>query len=196
MWLFYITKMVDLLDKQWDLGKEKSGAQGKICAWLYLCEILSEAEKVYIKVENRKFIGYSAYSKWESSRHILRKTFFKNLSKLLLNSKKIKNKKAIEEYNKYYEFVPKELQGHFDGEIAMLIVNADFRGKGYGKYLLQKCFDGAKKQHIKTLQILTDESCNYKIYEKMGCKKVYELTIPIGEPGRIREENYIYEKIL
>lgn len=49
---------------------------------------------------------------------------------------------------------------------------------------------------MKNMQILTDESCNYQFYELMGCKKIKEVTIPVGEPGRTKEENYIYEKVL
>ena len=30
---------------------------------------------------------------------------------------------------------------------------------------------------MKNIQILTDESCNYKFYEVCGCKKIYETQI-------------------
>ncbi len=52
---------------------------------------------------------------------------------------------------------------------------------------------------MKNLQILSDESCNYKFYENLGCKKVYEKIIPNGEPsicGNISsEKGFIYEKV-
>lgn len=49
---------------------------------------------------------------------------------------------------------------------------------------------------MKNIQILSDESCNYHFYELMGCKKINEVTMSVGEPGRIKKENYVYEKVL
>lgn len=52
---------------------------------------------------------------------------------------------------------------------------------------------------MKNLQILSDESCNYKFYEKLGCKKVYEKIIQNGEPDKCgnisSEKGFIYEKV-
>ena len=39
-------QIVDILYKEWDLGKTASKAKGKTCAWIYWFEILSEAEEV------------------------------------------------------------------------------------------------------------------------------------------------------
>lgn len=53
---------------------------------------------------------------------------------------------------------------------------------------------------MKNLQILTDESCNYKFYEKLGCKKVYETIVKNKEIGQLgneyTEKAFIYEKKL
>ena len=53
---------------------------------------------------------------------------------------------------------------------------------------------------MKNLQILTDESCNYKFYESVGCKKVYETVIENEEIGKVENKNiekaFIYEKKL
>lgn len=38
-------------------------------------------------------------------------------------------------------------------------------------------FEKARRNNMKKLQILTDESCNYKFYESLGCKKLYETVI-------------------
>ena len=58
----------------------------------------------------------------------------------------------------------------------------------------------ASMDNMKNLQILTDESCNYEFYEKLGCKKIYETEIPNGEPDKCgnisSEKGFIYEKIL
>ena len=49
---------------------------------------------------------------------------------------------------------------------------------------------------MKNMQILTDESCDFKFYDAMGCKKIKEVSTSVGEPGRKKEVNYIYEKVL
>ena len=53
---------------------------------------------------------------------------------------------------------------------------------------------------MKKLQILTDESCSYEIYEKLGCKKIYETIVENKEYGKLgnvlTEKAFIYEKKL
>ena len=50
---------------------------------------------------------------------------------------------------------------------------------------------------MKNLQILTDESCNYKFYECLGCKKIYETVIKNKETlNKETEMAFIYEKRL
>ena len=53
---------------------------------------------------------------------------------------------------------------------------------------------------MENIQILSDESCNFKFYEKIGCKKVYENFIVGGEPNKCGdnsfEKGFIYEKLL
>ena len=61
-------------------------------------------------------------------------------------------------------------------------------------------FKMAKKDNMKNLQILTDESCNYEFYEKCGCQKIYETMIENTEYGKLgkieAEKAFIYEKKL
>lgn len=195
MLIFNLRKMANLLYDEWDLAKEKSKSKGKTCAYIYLFEILNESEKIVIKKEDNKLVGFAGYSIWNSKKHIIRKTFYGLLSKLLINSPLVKNKQAIYDYNEAYDGVPSDLEDYFDGELSILIVDKKYRGKGYGKALLNKIFYLAKQDNMKNMQILTDESCNYQFYELMGCKKIKEVTIPVGEPGRTKEENYVYEKV-
>lgn len=63
-----------------------------------------------------------------------------------------------------------------------------------------KVFEIAKKDNIKNIQIFTDESCNYGLYQKLGCSKVYEKIIPNGEPDKLGnitcEKGFIFKKTL
>lgn len=39
---------VNLLANEWDLGKKEAGAEGNICAWIYLMDLLEESEQIVI----------------------------------------------------------------------------------------------------------------------------------------------------
>lgn len=191
---------VNLLANEWDLGKKEAGAEGNICAWIYLMDLLEESEQIVTYKSGNKLIGFCGYSKQSSHKKIVKKKIYKIIGNILKKSKKIKNKDAINKYCNNYNYVPEELENYFDGEVSILIVDKNYRGKNIGKKLLFEIFEMAKKDNMKNLQILTDESCNYKFYEKCGCKKIYETIIENKEYGILgqitSEKAFIYEKTL
>lgn len=191
---------VKLLSKEWNLGKKEAKANNDICAWIYLLDILQESEKIIKYKEGNKLIGFCGYSKESSNKHKVSKEFYKIVKNRLYKSKSIKNLEALKEYENNYNYVPKELKNYFDGEVSILIVDKDYRGKKIGEKLLIEVFELAKKDNMKNLQIMTDESCNYKFYENLGCKKVYETIVENKEIGQIgngyTEKAFIYEKKL
>ncbi len=193
-------QIVEMLFKEWDLGKQASHAKGKTCAWIYWFEILSEAEEIIAEKENGNILGICGYSKWNSKKHRIRKKIYQLLKWLLIHSFLIKNREAIIKYDNDYSYLPKELENYFDGEITILIVDKQHRGKKIGKKLLNEVFKMAADDGMKNIQILSDESCNYKFYENLGCTKIYETLISNGEPdkcGKITsEKGFIYEKKL
>ena len=101
-------------------------------------EILEETEKMVIEKENGKVIGICGYTKWNSKKHIIRKKFFHILKTLFIYSPLVKDKKAIYKYNNDYDYTPEELDDYFDGEISILIIDSNYRGKGIGKKCFQK----------------------------------------------------------
>ena len=191
---------VNLLANEWDLGKKEAGAEGNICAWIYLMDLLEESEQIVTYKSGNKLIGFCGYSKQSSHKKIVKKKIYKIIGNILKKSKKIKNKNAINKYCNNYNYVPEELENYFDGEVSILIVDKNYRGKNIGKKLLFEIFEMAKKDNMKNLQILTDESCNYKFYERCGCKKIYETIIENKEYGILgqitSEKAFIYEKTL
>ena len=51
---------VNLLAEEWNLGKRESEAEGNICAWIYLFDVLQESKKhLYMKRNYRKRIKYA-----------------------------------------------------------------------------------------------------------------------------------------
>lgn len=192
-------QIVDMLYNEWDLGKINSKAKGKTCAWIYWFEILNEVEQIILEMDNNNVIGVCGYSKFNSKKYLIRKKYYKILKNILINSPLIKNRKAIYEYNDAYDYSPKELNGYFDGEITILIVDKSYRNKHIGTKLLTKIFKLAQEDNMKNIQILSDESCNYKFYENLSCKKVYEKIIPNRELNKCGdnyfEKGFIYEKV-
>lgn len=191
---------VNLLVNEWNLGSKESGTDKRVCALIYLMEILEETEKFVYYRENGKLLGFAGYSKNNSRKYIFRKKFYTFIKNMLYKSKKIKDLESLKEYQKNYEYTPKELENYFDGEISILILDEKCRGKGIGKRLLNDIFKLAKIDNINSLKILSDESCNYGIYEKLGCKKVYETVVENKEYGKLgsvtTEKAYVYEKKL
>lgn len=196
----HMKQAVNLLDNEWDLGEKEAKASGNICAWIYLMEILEESEKIVTYKEKDKLIGFCGYSKNSSKKYIIRKKFYSVIKKILYKSKKIQDVKALKKYNDNYEYLPQELLNYFDGEISILIVDKNYRGKNIGKKLLLETFELAKKDNMNMIYILSDESCNYKFYESCGCKKIYDTIIENLEHGKLgkieTEKAYIYEKKL
>lgn len=193
-------QIVKLLETEWELGEKESGAPKRLCAWIYLMEILEEAEQFVYYRENGKLIGFASYAKWNSKKHYLRKKFYSFINKLLHKSKKIKDIEGLRKYEENYYYIPKELENYFDGEVSMLILDKNHRGKGIGKKLLLNIFELAKKDNMKNLQILSDESCTWQVYPSVGCEKVYETVVNNMEYSNlgnvISEQAYIFEKKL
>lgn len=191
---------VKLLQDEWNLGKKESKSEGNICAWIYLMEILEETEKFVYYRDRGKLIGLAGYSKDNSNKYYIRKKFYSFIKKQLYKSKKIKNLDGLKQYENNYNYKPDELKNYFDGELSILILDKNYRGQGIGKKLLLKVFELAKKDNMKKLQILTDESCSYQIYEKLGCKKIYETIVDNKEFEKYintpKERAFIYEKAL
>ncbi len=195
-----IKAQVRMLMKEWNLGALESGAPHELCAFIYLLEIIEKTEKFVYYRENGELLGYAGYSKKGSRKHTFRKKLAKFIRKCLYRSKKIKDKDALLKYDETYDYVPEELKDYFDGEVSILILDKKVREKGIGKKLLTDIFTLAKQDGLKNLQILTDDSCSYYIYEATGCKCVFETTIKskeYSETIKVREEKaYIYEKEL
>ena len=183
-----------------EFRQKECGATSNICAWIYLFTILEESEKIITYKDGRKLIGFSGYSNNNSKKYILKKKIYSIIKDRLYKSKDIKDLNALKKYENNYDYLPKELGSYFDGEVSILLVDKNYRGKSIGKKLLLEVFNLAKKDNMKNLQILTDESCNFKFYESCECKKIYETIVKNQEYGKLgnisSERAFIYEKVI
>ncbi len=189
----HIKRCVDMLDEQWDLGKKNSGAEGKICAWIYMFEILIYSTYLGVYIKDDQVVGIGGVYIYNCKNNIC-KVLFKIIQKILFHSSRIKFRDQLENYYKTYNYTPPELKKRFDGEISMLIVDSNMRGYGIGSSLFVNCCNIAKKYGAKNIKIDTDESCNFNFYLKNGCSKVYETTIEMGE--KPKEKAFVLEKLL
>lgn len=200
MYYSEMKQAVKLLANEWNLGKKECDATGNICAWIYLFTVLEESEKIVTYKDGRKLVGFCGYSRNNSKKHLFKKRFYTIVKNKLYKSKNIKDLNALKQYENNYDYLPKELENYFDGEVSILLVDKNYRGKSIGKKLLLEIFNLARKDNMQNLQILTDESCNFKFYENCGCKKIYETIVKnqgYGKLGNISSEKaFIYEKKL
>lgn len=82
-----------------------------------------------IEKDNGKLIGFCGYAKWKSSKHIIKKKIYHIIKVILIYSPLIRDKKALVKYNDDYDYTPDELQERFDGEISIIILDKNYRGK-------------------------------------------------------------------
>lgn len=186
-----IKDCVKMLADMWDLGKKRCGAKDNICAWIYMLEILIYTTKLYVYTENEKLIGFVGYYNYKNKR-IFRNLIFRIIQKILFNSPKIKYKEKLKQYYDTYNYIPKEISKQFDGEVSILLVSNDYRGKGIGSILFDFCMQSAKLAKIKKIRIDTDESCNYQFYLRKSCRKIFEKEVTTGEKSY--EKVFVFEK--
>ncbi len=200
MRLSEIRQAVTLLDNEWELGEVDTRTNGRVCAWLYLLEILAESEKIVVATVDKRVVGFAGYAKWNSENKKIRKKLYQICRSIILYSPLVKNREALVRYNDNYDYVPAKMAEALEGEVSILLVDEEFRGRGLGKRLLSEVFELARKDGMRNIQILTDESCNFHFYERMGCEKYYETEIENQEYGRLGkvsiEKAYVFVKWL
>lgn len=185
--------MMNILHNQWELGEEESKTTGPWCAYYLLFDILSKSERMIIKKVDNKVIGFSAYEKRGSKKFSIKKNFYKFLKSLIVKGPFIKDKKAFARYNELYDKIESKFDNKYDGDIIIFIVDKKYQRNGYGSELLKMIFNLARKDNMKKLKIVTDDDCNYKYYERLGFKKIYEEPIYFDKAKTQKEEQFIYE---
>lgn len=190
----YYKECVNILDKEWNLGRTSAGVKGNISAKIYMLEILRDSTEIIVCLDNKKVIGFAGYEKYSDKRNLLKKRCISLVRKLMFYSPKIKHKDKLKEYYSAYSYTPEILNGRFDGELIILITRNEYRGKRIGSKLFNAMCKMAKDKNVKKLSIYTDDSSNYKFYERNNCEKIYETVIMAGEKSI--EKAYIYEKPL
>jgi hypothetical protein len=192
--LKHYKECINLLDKEWQLGKTQSQAKGNICAWIYMFEILKYSDKLLVYMENDKLLGFVGYLNYKKPKKKIRKILYSFIKSLMFLSPKIKDKKELKKYYEVYDYTPKKLNDSFDGELSIIIVNSYERSKGIGTILFNEIMIYAKASGMRNMKIDTDDSCGFQFYEKNKCIKKFTTQIIMGEKNI--ENAYTYEKKL
>lgn len=91
----------------------------------------------------------------------------------------------------------KALTPDFDSEIMLLIVAAEYQGRGFGRALVEDYFSYCKNNGRKTVYLITDTLCGYTFYERLGFKKQCEDHKKFGaEMNNVEMDSFLYAKQL
>lgn len=178
-------KFAELVSKEWDLGKSRSKSIGNICGWIYMLGILSNHTEMFALEENGKVYGFAGYGLYGRPKSTVNKAA-ELLQSILLVSPFVRNRQALSDYENIYSHVtPEALQVPENADLAVLIVDKNTRGCGYGESLFNFVKEKCKENNCDSLLIETDEACSIDFYERQGCNLVQSISIKDnkGEPN-------------
>lgn len=89
-----------------------------------------------------------------------------------------RNKFKANEYLEYLNYNHDKVLNHMDNDSVYLALIASVKPKS-GELLLNKLKEEAKKLKLKDIYLWTDETCNYKYYEKHGFNLVEEYNVSL-----------------
>ena len=187
---------INLFDKEWDLGKSHSLSTGKICALIYLFEVIRYSDLLIGYFDNNKLIGFAGFGNYKKPKNKIKKRFYNFLYHLSFYNPKIKDKAKLKKYYDALDYLPSNLENYFDGELSMLIVDSNYRGKKIGLELFNKICLLAKENGMENMRIDSDESCSFSFYEKTGCIKKYDEMRPSLEYNGKLIHTFVFEKKL
>lgn len=80
----------------------------------------------------------------------------------------------------------------FDGELVLLIVSEDSRGKGYGKMLFESAEGYFREHGAQDILIFTDDDCGYGFYDRLGARRLATRDVRlVNEDLRMMAYHYI-----
>lgn len=114
--------------------------------------------------------------------------------RLAVNAEGRSNLKIFRELNQQNRRMFKEQGEKFDGELIYLNIMRNKKGKGLGNQLWEDTKNYIKNSGGKNFFFFTDTTCDYKFYEKKGCRRIAasEKILDIGGQ-RKHLEMYLYK---
>ena len=114
--------------------------------------------------------------------------------RLAVNAEGRSNLKIFRELNQQNRRMFKEQGEKFDGELIYLNIMRNKKGKGLGNQRWEDTKNYIKNSGGKNFFFFTDTTCDYKFYEKKGCRRIAasEKILDIGGQ-RKHLEMYLYK---
>ena len=114
--------------------------------------------------------------------------------RLAVNAEGRSNLKIFRELNQQNRRMFKEQGEKFDSELIYLNIMRNKKGKGLGNQLWEDTKNYIKNSGGKNFFFFTDTTCDYKFYEKKGCRRIAasEKILDIGGQ-RKHLEMYLYK---
>lgn len=82
----------------------------------------------------------------------------------------------------------------FDGELVLLIVSEDSRGKGFGRMLFDSAMGYFRDNTARDILIFTDDDCGFGFYDSLGANRLaYRDVRLVNEDLRMMAYHYIVE---
>lgn len=167
----------DIVRKTWNYDKFCSPKIAKKMAKTYLLNCLANQTYTKVAIINNKPVGIIMGKKIKDFKCPLKlrlKQILANIS-IFLSKESRKVIKIFDNVTKIDDILLKNTQKSYDGEVALFVMDSDYRGKGIGGSLYSFLLDYMKEINAKEFFLFTDTSCNYKFYEHKGMKRREEM---------------------
>jgi len=98
------------------------------------------------------------------------------------------------ELRRYLALTDELTRDGYDGEVTLLLLDAGYQGLGIGRELIDRGIEWLHAQGSRSLYLVTDDSCNYPFYDRLGWRQAHAFKADITIFGKVWETvEFIYE---
>ena len=187
------------MHKTWfEYGNPKRQFINKVLSLHYFIHCFLKQNHAFVAKEDGKVVGCILFRDKNTPKHSVYKLLYKLLTLLIKLNPLCKE--GFEVHNFYrdnYAALIKEHNQSYDSEIVLLIVASNMQGKHIGKNLITFAENYLKSEGLKQVFLLTDTSCNFAFYHKLGYERMAEhLGGFLYDGQKDPEYFYLYKKVL
>lgn len=166
----------------------------------YVCHILSKSNYRYLLYKNNKPVSFLC-ARIEKNKLYFRYFYLFLCFLNLFIAEMFKHGRSIIKYqlgyNKMLEELYKKAGRQYDAELILFMTFSGYQNSGYGRQLINKFNKDFKDNGLKNIYLYTDNYCDYKMYERAGCKLVCKDSKNfIFTTDEFFQEIYLYEYVI
>lgn len=163
----------DMIRKTWNYDKFCSPKVAKKMAKTYFINCFANQTYTKVATIENKVVGIimgKQVKKFKCPIWLRIKQIISNIS-IYLSKEGRSAIKIFGNVTKIDDILLKETNKNYDGEVALFVMDSDYRGKGIGGKLFKYLLDYMKEIKANEIFLFTDTSCNYKFYEHKGMNR-------------------------